>query len=77
LTPFVYKTIISVNAKNKEVVMMRKFLLRGLAEGISGRSFIMAKCPEDVFLKIPALQQVRNKLIVNGDTISGFCACDG
>ncbi len=56
---------------------MRKFLLRGLAEGISGRSFIMATCQEDVFSKIPALQQVRNKLNISGDTISGFCACDG
>lgn len=56
---------------------MRKFFLRGLAEGLAGRSFVMAKTMNDVFSQIPILQQVREKLVVGNDTISGFCACDG
>lgn len=56
---------------------MWKFPLRGLAEGLAGRSFVMATSLDDVFIQIPALQQVREKLIIQGNTVSGFCACDG
>lgn len=56
---------------------MREFFLRGLAEGLAGRSSITADSLDDVFVQIPALQNARDKLIVRHNTISGFCACDG
>jgi len=56
---------------------MRLFFLRGLAEGLAGRSSIMATSLDDVFVQIPVLRQVREKLVVRDSTINGFCACDG
>ncbi len=56
---------------------MRKFVLRGLAEGLTGRSFVMARSLDEVFGKFPALKQAQQKLTVRKNTISGFCACDG
>ena len=56
---------------------MRKFFLRGLAEGLAGHSSVMATSLDDVFAQLPALHQVREKLTVQDNTISGFCACDG
>lgn len=61
----------------KEVINMQKFFLRGVAEGMIGRSFVIAKSINDVFAQFPSLQQVRKKLIVKKNTISGFFACDG
>jgi len=57
--------------------MMQEFHLRGLAEGMVGRSIVLAKSIDDVFVRFPALIDVRAKLTVFGNTISGFCACDG
>ena len=56
---------------------MQKFLLRGLAEGLTGRSFVMVKSLDDLFVQFPALLTVREKLTVHNNTVSGFCACDG
>ncbi|MFA6322790.1 MAG: hypothetical protein WCX71_04970 [Candidatus Buchananbacteria bacterium] len=56
---------------------MRTIRLRGLAEGLAGKSTVQAMSAEHVFGQIPALQSVRHKLTINGDTISGFAACDG
>jgi hypothetical protein len=56
---------------------VKKFFLRGLAEGLTGRSFVMATSLENVFVQFPALHEVREKLTVKNNTISGFCACDG
>ncbi len=57
--------------------IVQKFFLRGLAEGLSGRSSVMAKSLDAVFQQFPVLQQARAKLVVRDNTISGFCACDG
>lgn len=38
---------------------MQKFFLRGVAEGMVGRSFVIAKSINDVFAQFPSLQQVR------------------
>lgn len=51
--------------------------LRGLAEGIVGKSSMQARSVEDVFASVPALASVRSKLTVRGNVISGFAACDG
>lgn len=56
---------------------MKKFSLRGLAEGLAGRSSVTARDINEVFAKFPALQKVRSKLTIRRNTISGFCACDG
>ncbi len=56
---------------------MQEFHFRGLAEGMTGRSNVKAISLDAVFVQFPQLQQVREKLVVSGNTISGFCACDG
>ncbi|MDP3778868.1 MAG: hypothetical protein Q8R30_02330 [bacterium] len=56
---------------------MQKFLLRGLAEGLVGQPHVMAASIDDAFSRFPALNQVREKLIIKNNTISGFSACDG
>jgi hypothetical protein len=56
---------------------MQKFFLRGLAEGIAGRSVVLAKNSDDVFIQVPELRDIRHKLTIKGNAISGFCACDG
>lgn len=55
----------------------RTFELRGLAEGMTGQSRVAASSAEAVFTMFPALETVRHKLSVNGNTIGGFAACDG
>lgn len=57
--------------------MSQTFLLRGLAEGLVGQSSVKAKSADEVFAQFPVLLAVREKLRVSGNTISGFCACDG
>lgn len=61
----------------KEVIILKKFFLRGLAEGLTGRSFVLANDINDVFIQFPELCTVRDKLSVGSDVVSGFCACDG
>ncbi len=56
---------------------LKKFLLRGLAEGLAGRSFILATDMNDVLVKIPVLLNFKSKLSLQGDTITGFWPCDG
>ena len=56
---------------------MKKFFLSGLAEGLVGRSSVMANSVDSVFQQFPALQTVRSKLTVKGSKISGFSPCDG
>ena len=53
------------------------FFLRGLAEGLVGKSSVRAHSLDEVFDLFPVLSSVREKLMVSDDTISGFCACDG
>lgn len=55
----------------------RTFELRGLAEGLTGRSRVTAASAEAVFAMFPALETARHKLDVSSTTISGFAACDG
>jgi hypothetical protein len=57
--------------------VMRRIILRGLAEGLVGRSSVMASSVAAVFAAYPALEAARGKLSVSGNTISGFSACDG
>lgn len=56
---------------------MKKIFLRGLAEGMAGRSFVEATGVDDVFVQFPSLCMIREKLVITEDTVSGFCACDG
>lgn len=56
---------------------MRVFILRGLAEGLLGASTVMAHSVNEVFANNPALAAVRDKLVINGNIISGFAPCDG
>jgi hypothetical protein len=56
---------------------MQEFLLRGIAEGVTGVSSISAKNLEDVFTQKPILEAVRHKLSINGNEIGGYAACDG
>jgi len=56
---------------------MKIFLLRGIAEGLTGHSSVFAKNLKDVYKKFPVLRETKNKLNVKNNTISGFCPCDG
>ena len=56
---------------------MQKFLLRGIAEGLTGRSSVVAQGIDDVFQQFPVLYTAQNKLTITDNVISGFCACDG
>ncbi|MEK7554844.1 MAG: hypothetical protein AAB518_02580 [Patescibacteria group bacterium] len=56
---------------------MKKFLLRGIAEGLTGRSFVVALSLDEIFQQFPELRQAQNKLSITDNVISGFCACDG
>lgn len=53
------------------------FALFGLPEGIVGRSRVEAASVEDLFARYPALAEVRDKLVIVGQEIRGFCPCDG
>jgi len=59
------------------VEKMRTFQLRGLAEGLAGRSEVQALSIKAVFDMFPALSGVRHKLAIRGNTITGYAACDG
>lgn len=56
---------------------MKTFTLRGLAEGLVGKSSVEAASLDDVFARHPQLAAVRMKLRIDGTTIAGFAACDG
>ena len=51
--------------------------LRGLAEGIVGKSVVNATSVNKVLEKYPDLLQVKSKLQITNNVISGFAACDG
>lgn len=55
----------------------KTFQLRGLAEGLTGHTNVVATSIEEVYQRFPALATHRDKLTVNGDTIKGFAPCDG
>ena len=56
---------------------MIEFRLRGLAEGLVGKPTVLATSVDAVFRSYPQLASVRGKLRIDGNTISGFAACDG
>lgn len=56
---------------------MTNFKLRGLAEGITGHSSVLALNSDKVFEKFPNLIKVSKKLNIKKNTIEGFVACDG
>lgn len=56
---------------------MRTYQLRGLAEGIVGQSSVQAPSVEALFSSYPALGDVRHKLTIDGNTVTGYAACDG
>lgn len=53
------------------------FKLIGLPEGLVGASVVYARTIEEVFEKFPVLKTVREKLIIQNNSIVGFAACDG
>lgn len=66
-----------ITIRLQEDVDMKTFVLRGLPEGLTGCSLVLATCADDVFTRFPALKAVRSKLTVVGNLISGYAACDG
>lgn len=60
-----------------KVQMQRTFFLRGLAEGITGVSTVLAVSVKEVFVLFPSLAAVKDKLTIDGNTIKGFAPCDG
>lgn len=62
--------------KRKEVYFMQ-IKLRGIAEGIVGKSVVSASSVNQVLQQYPALTQVKSKLHFTSKCISGFAACDG
>jgi len=56
---------------------MKTFELRGIAEGILGRSSAQAASFQDLLSRHPELDAVREKLILDGNIIKGFAPCDG
>ena len=53
------------------------FKLRGLPEGIVGRSEVQARSLEDLFATYPELAAVRDRLQIDGSTVRGFMPCIG
>lgn len=56
---------------------MKVIKLRGLAEGLIGKSTISAKNFNEALSKFPILNSVKEKLSFKKNTISGFSPCDG
>ncbi len=52
-------------------------VLRGLAEGIVGASIVEVESIEGLFKTYPELNNVKHKLLIDEDKITGFAACDG
>ncbi|QTH41191.1 hypothetical protein J4772_27100 [Cohnella sp. LGH] len=53
------------------------FVLRGLPEGIVGHSNVQANSFEELLNKYPQLANVKEKISVAGNVVSGFASCDG
>lgn len=56
---------------------MTNFKLRGIAEGIIGKSEVMALNNGNLFNKYPQLKLIRKKLKISKGYVAGFSACDG
>lgn len=56
---------------------MTVFKLRGLAEGLVGKSEVSAFGKKDLFKRFPELKSVRKKLFLKKGYVAGFSACDG
>lgn len=51
--------------------------LRGLAEGLVGKSEVYAENFSDLLAQYPQLEAVKHKLSFKQNLITGFAACDG
>lgn len=56
---------------------MLTFVLRGLAEGLVGKSSVQASNVNEVFALYPVLGSVKEKLAVRGNVIEAYLPCDG
>lgn len=56
---------------------MKKFILKGLAEGLAGKSSIEAKNADMAIAMIPGLSAHKQNLNISENEISGLVACDG
>ncbi len=56
---------------------MRAYTLRGIAEGLVGRSTVCANSIKDLFERYPVLALHRSKLVIDGTRVSGYAPCDG
>lgn len=52
-------------------------VLRGLAEGVVGASTVEVESIEGLFKTYPELNNMKHKLHIKEDRITGFAACDG
>lgn len=53
------------------------FILKGLPEGLVGASSVKASSVDELFKEHSCLEEVRYKLSIEGNVISGFASCDG
>jgi hypothetical protein len=57
---------------------MKKFILKGLPEGLLGKSVLHSKNVNTLFLENPVLKKIRKKLTISkSGEIRGFLPCDG
>lgn len=56
---------------------MSTFYLRGIAEGVVGKSSVLARSLDDLFNRYPSLSNVKSKIKIQGNCLIGFAACDG
>lgn len=56
---------------------MTVFKLRGLAEGLVGKSEVSALNKKDLFKRFPVFKSVREKIFLKKGYVAGFSACDG
>lgn len=56
---------------------MKRYILRGIAEGMVGQSQVSARSVKHLLEKFPELKAISSKIHIKGDLISGYAACDG
>ena len=72
-----FSLFLLLNIIMKREVYMKKYTLKGLAEGLVGASTVQANSINDVFKKHPILSQIKDKVKIQGNTINAIVACDG
>ena len=51
--------------------------LRGLPEGITGKSSVNLQSIDNLLPSLPELNEIKDKLVFDDNCVSGFSACDG